>query len=141
MKLWLLDASIFLASEDSEDRYHGDSRRLLQGTDPLATLDLVFYEISNVAVHSWRDPLTAHRLCERVNAVADDGGLVRAETSLLDSAVDIADEHGISVYDAAYVAAARVLGSQLVSCDERDLVSKGLACLPGVATSSQVNNE
>jgi predicted nucleic acid-binding protein len=141
LKLWLLDASIFLASEDSDDKYHGDSRRLLEGGDPLATLDLVFYEITNVAVRSWRDPLAAHRLCERVNAVTDDGGLVRAESSLLASAVNIADEHGISVYDAAYVAAARALSSQLVSCDVRDLVSRGLACLPGEATSSQVNGE
>lgn len=136
MKLWLLDASVFLASEDSDDKCHRDSRLLLEGADPLATVDLVFYEIANVAVRSWRDPLTAHRLCERVNAVAEDGGLVRAETSLLASAVNIADEHGISVYDATYVAASRALGSQLVSCDVRGLVSKGLACLPGEAISS-----
>lgn len=36
----------------------------------------------------------------------------------------------ISVYDAAYAAAADEGGHRLVSCDERDLVSKGLAMLP-----------
>ena len=46
----------------------------------------------------------------------------------------------ISVYDAAYVAAARGWDSQLVSCDVRDLVSRGLACLPGDAPSGRVGS-
>lgn len=131
MNLWFLDASVLLASEDLDDKHHGDSRRLLEGEDPLATLDLAFYEVTNVAVRSWQDPLAAQRLCERVHAVAEDGGLVRADASLLAAAASISDEHGISAYDAAYVAAARTLGNQLVSCDVRNLVSRGLACLPG----------
>jgi len=36
----------------------------------------------------------------------------------------------ISVYDAAYAAAADEGGQRPVSCDERDLVSKGIATLP-----------
>jgi len=133
LNLWLLDASILLASEDPDDEHHGDSRRLLEGSDPLATLDLAFYEVTNVAICSWRDQVAALRLRSRVAAVADDGGVVRADAQLLERAAAIAEEHGISVYDAAYVAAARALGSQLVSCDVRDLVSRGLASLPGQA--------
>lgn len=133
MNLWLLDASILLASEDPDDEHHGDSRRLLEGSDPLATLDLAFYEVTNVAVRSWRDQTAARRLRSRVTAVADDGGLVRADTQLLKSAAAIAEEHGISVYDAAYVAAARAISGQLVSCDVRDLVSRDLAVLPRLA--------
>ncbi len=130
MNLWLLDASILLASEDPDDEHHRDSRRLLEGSDPLATLDLAFYEVTNVAVRSWRDQPAARRLRSRVTAVADDGGLVRADTQLLKSAAAIAEEHGISVYDAAYVAAARAISGRLVSCDVRDLVSRDLASLP-----------
>lgn len=88
MNLWFLDASILLASEDPDDEHHGDARRLLEGGDPLATLDLAFYEVTNVAVRSWRDHSPAHRLRERVTAVSDDGGLVRAEASLLASRGD-----------------------------------------------------
>lgn len=131
MSLWLLDASVLLASEDPDDDHHTDAALLLGGVDPLATLDLAFYEVANVAVRSWRDQAAADRLRERVVAVADDGGLVRADSTLLAHAVAIAGEHGISVYDAAYVAAADHAGGQLVSCDLRDLVSRGLACLPG----------
>lgn len=133
MNLWLLDASILLASEDPDDIHHQDARRLLEGTDALATLDLAFYEVTNVAIHSWHDSSAAHRLRSRVAAVGDDGGLVRADAALLERAVGIADDNGITVYDAAYVAAARVMDGQLVSCDVRDLVSRDLALLPGDA--------
>src|ERR1017187_5410329 len=55
LNLWFLDASILLAGEDPDDEHHGDARRLLEGGDPLATLDLAFSEVTNVAVRSWRD--------------------------------------------------------------------------------------
>ncbi len=133
MNLWLLDASILLASEDPDDEHHDDARRLLTGGDPLATLDLAFYEVTNVAARSWRDQPAARRLRSRVTAVADDAGLVRADAQLLEHAAAVAEEHDISVYDAAYVAAARAVSAQLVSCDVRDLVSRDLAVLPRVA--------
>jgi predicted nucleic acid-binding protein len=131
--LWFLDASVLLASEDSDDESYRDAARLLEGEDPLATLDLAFYEVVNVAVRAWRDDSAARRLRERVAAVAADGGLVRVGAELMATAAAVASEHEISVYDAAYVAAARGSNGQLVSCDVRDLVSRGLARLPGDA--------
>jgi predicted nucleic acid-binding protein len=137
LSLQLLDASVLLASEDPDDVNYADASRLLEGGDPLATLDLAFYEVTNVAMRSWQDYSAADRLRERIAAVADDGGLVRVGASLIASAATIAKEHGISVYDAAYVAAARASDAQLVSCDVRDLVSRGLARLPRDAVSGQ----
>lgn len=137
MTAWFLDASVLLASEDRDDRNHNEAVQLLGGADLLATMDLAYYEVTNVAVRAWRDTSAAQRLRERVQAVADDGGLVRADRALLAEAATIADEHGISVYDAAYVAAARASGSELVSCDVRDLVSRGLARLPGDARAAR----
>jgi predicted nucleic acid-binding protein len=133
VSLWLLDASVLLASEDADDEHHEDAVRLLGDMDRLATLDLAFYEVTNVAVRAWRDKAAAERLRERVVALAEDGGLLRADAALLSSAAVIADDDGISVYNAAYVAAARHSGAQLVSCDVRDLVSRELARLPGRA--------
>ena len=78
-----------------------------------------------------RDLEAAHRLHDRLAAVGDDGGIVRADARLLESASTLAHERGISVYDAAYVAAARRADAQLVSCDVRDLVSPR----PGTTTS------
>ncbi len=133
-----MDASVLLASEDADDENHRDARRLLGGGDSLATLDLAFYEVANVAVRAWRDHSAAHRLRERVAAVGSDGGIVRVEPSLLTDAVTIAEEQGISVYDAAYVAAARASDGHLVSCDVSDLVSRGLALLPRDTSPGQL---
>jgi len=99
----------------------------------LATLDLAGYEATNVAVRAWRDHAAAARLRERVVALAEDGGLLRADAALLSIAAAIAEDHGIWVYDAVYVAAADDEGAQLVSGDRRDLGSRGLAALPGTA--------
>jgi predicted nucleic acid-binding protein len=140
LNLWLLDSSVPLASEDPDDENHGEARRLLGGSDPLATLDLAFYEVTNVAVRAWGDPSAVHRLRERVAAVADDGGLIQANAALIADAAAVAYEHGISVYDAAYVVAAGVSGGELVSCNRRDLVSRGLAILPGDALTTQPGN-
>lgn len=60
--------------------------------------------------------------------------LVRVDHALACDAVQLTTiEYGLSVYDAAYVAAARRNGWQLVSLDVRDLVSKGLAVTPDAA--------
>lgn len=137
MSLWLLDASVLLASEDADDEHYEDAVRLLGDDDPLATLDLAFYAVTNVAVRAWRDQTAAGRLRERVVDLAEDGGLLRADSSLLSSAAAIADDHGISAYDAAYVAAARRSGAQLVSCDVRDLShadSRAFPAMPALST-------
>jgi predicted nucleic acid-binding protein len=133
LTLWFLDASVLLASEDPDDAQHQAARHMLGGDDPLVTLDLAYYEVANVALRSWRDPPAARRLGQRVDAVAGEGGLVRAGAPLLDLAVTIADDQGISVYDASYVAGAQIVAGQLVSCDIRDLVPRGLELLPEAA--------
>jgi predicted nucleic acid-binding protein len=133
MSGWLLDASVLLAAEDSDDPNHADARRLLEGPQPVATLDLALYETVNVAIAAWSDAMAACRLRELIAAVSDDGGLIRADPALLDAAAQLALEHGISVCDAAYVAAARAARACLVSCDVADLVSRGLAVLPSQA--------
>lgn len=100
------------------------------GDNPIATLDLAYFEVANVAVRAWNDLAAADRLLARVAAIDEDGGVVRADVALLAVAAGIAAEHGISVYDAAYVAAAGERSCRLVSCDVRDLVSRGLATAP-----------
>lgn len=130
MTRWLVDASVLLAAEDADDDNHDAAVGLLEAAHPLLTLDLAFYEVSNVALRAWHDQAAARRLRSRVEAIADDGGVIRAEPSLLDRAERIAAQHDIAVYDASYVAAADASAARLVSCDFRDLVSRGLAVLP-----------
>jgi predicted nucleic acid-binding protein len=128
----LLDASVLLAAFDSDDSHHEPARALL--TNPavtLTTLDLVRYEVANVAVRAWRAPGSVAPLLEAVERVANDGGVVHSTSSLLTRAAELAERHAISVYDAACVAATHDADRSLVSCDARDLVSKGLAEPPG----------
>jgi predicted nucleic acid-binding protein len=132
---WFLDASVLLAAEDADDASHSDARRLLEGTDQLATLDLALYEVTNVAITAWNDVAAACRLRGLIAAVSDDGGLVRADPALLEAATELAITHGISAYDAAYVAAASAAQATLVSTDVRDLVARGLARLPADAVA------
>ncbi len=66
-----------------DDENYAAASQLLRGDEPLATPDLAFYEVTNVAVSMWRDLPAAHRLRKRVAAIADDGGLIRADTALL----------------------------------------------------------
>lgn len=131
MSALLLDASVILAAFDADDELHEAAAATLADPEAtLASLDLARYEVANVAVRAWRSPENVAPLLEAIDRIAQDGGVVPATTSLLTRAAKIAEEQAISVYDAAYVAAARQLGGALVSCDTRDLIGKGLARPP-----------
>jgi predicted nucleic acid-binding protein len=137
MTTLLLDASVILAAFDSDDALHQHARDLLLDPDvSLATLDLARYEIVNVAIRAWRAPDTVPALLAAVDRIADDGGIVASNTELLTRTSAIAEHHGISAYDAAYVAAAETGNWRLVSCDERDLVSRDLATHPAKTTAT-----
>jgi predicted nucleic acid-binding protein len=128
----LLDASALLAAFDPDDSNHSAARALLEDEDTaLATLDLARFEVTNVAVRAWRSPEAVRPLLSAIEQLGGDGGVVPSTAALLSRAAEIAEHHSISVYDAAYAAAAFEGGHQLVSCDKRDLVSRGLAVLPG----------
>lgn len=131
MSTLLLDASVILAAFDSDDQLHGPSKALVANPDvTLATLDLARYEVANVAVRGWGEVGRVTALLEAIDRISGDGGVIPSTTALLSRAAKLADEHTISVYDAAYIAAADQAGGTLVSCDVRDLVSKGLASSP-----------
>jgi predicted nucleic acid-binding protein len=127
----LLDAGVLLAAFDPDDDHHDPARALLEDDETtLATLDLARYEVADVAVRAWRAPESVAPLLAAIQRLAEDGGVLASTGPLLARAVEIAERHTFSVYDAAYAAAAEEGGHRLVSCDERGLVSKGLAALP-----------
>jgi predicted nucleic acid-binding protein len=133
----LLDASVLLAAFDPEDDHHESARAILEDENTtVATLDLARYEVANVAVRAWRAPDSVAPLLATIERLADDGGIVPSTDTLLTKASEIAEHHTISVYDAAYAAAADNAGHQLISCDERDLVSRGLAAFPADANGN-----
>lgn len=131
----LLDASVWLAAVDQDDHFHRASSALVgaAGSDH-AALDLTVYEVGNVAARRWFDAERARRLCLLVLTVCGER-LIRIGADLAEEAVRIAEHERITVYDAAYVAAARREDRTLVSGDLEDLVGRGLALAPDGAVS------
>jgi predicted nucleic acid-binding protein len=126
----LVDASVWLSLEWEQAPYHAASRAIaLDVKRPVAALDLTLYEVANVAVRQMGQPERGKYLSRLVLTRCGDR-LLRIDRELAELAVELATEHELSAYDAAYVAAARRFGWTLVSADIRDLVSKGLAVTP-----------
>lgn len=131
--MFLLDASVWVGAKDGGDRYFESSRLLAVSPEvPVAALDLTLYEITNALGVRRGRMREAVSMCRLVAGRCDDR-LLRVEPELIESTLDVAAEHGLTAYDAAYVATAQRYGWALVSADVADLVSKGLAVAPDAA--------
>jgi predicted nucleic acid-binding protein len=130
---FLIDASVWIAAESPEERFAMPARELIIDSDRrLAALDLTLYEVANAIGARRGDVVGAAAACRSVLRRCEDS-LVRIEVGMIEATAEIAVEHDLSVYDAAYVAVARRHDWTLVRTDIRDLVSKGLAVTPDAA--------
>ena len=130
--MFLVDASVWVAVFDRDDRFHSESATLIESDEELATLDLAFYEVSNALGVKRRKPVLARGMSELIERRCREN-VVRVNSGWTDSTLRLAAGHGLTAYDAAYVAAAKRNGWTLVSTDIADLVSKGLAVAPDAA--------
>ena len=128
----LLDATIWVAAVRPENRFHRDAAAVLESPEPFAALDLTLFEVANALGVMLERRDRARWLIDAILTRCDDR-LVRVDSRLMASAIELAAEYGLTAYDAAYVAAARHNGWTLVSADLADLVSKGLAVAPDAA--------
>ena len=124
----LLDAGVWVAATDVGDRYYASSRAITLAGGELAVLDLTLYEVANVVTRRFKAAAPATAAVHAVLAAS--GRVLRADADTIADTVGIAAEHGLTAYDAAYVAAARRYGWTLVSTDIKDLVSRGLSVAP-----------
>jgi predicted nucleic acid-binding protein len=126
----LLDASVWIAAFDRDDPFYGSARKLmLSRAHALGALDLALYEVSNVVGAVKGQGQLADRMC-RLIVKRSRHNLVRISPALAEQATKLAAEHALTVYDAAYLAAARRHGWTFVSSDLKDLVKPGLAVAP-----------
>jgi predicted nucleic acid-binding protein len=126
----LLDAGVWIASKDADDRYFAAARSLV--LDPervVAALDLTLYEVANV-VGARAGRLDAARELIRTIDVRCGSRVIGIGAELVDAALAVSSQYELTAYDAAYVAAARANGWTLISTDIADLVSRGLAVAP-----------
>ncbi|TMK58847.1 MAG: PIN domain-containing protein [Actinobacteria bacterium] len=128
----LLDASVWVAAGISTHPSHQTASPLVRGEVAVAALDLTLYEVVNAVARQYRQPEQAQRIARAVLRTCGDE-LARMDHALGEEVVKVVSEYGLTAYDAAYVAAARRNGWQLVSLDVHDLVSKGLAVTPDAA--------
>lgn len=131
----LVDASVWVALADPGETFHDHAEALVASSLPLAALDLTLFEVANAVGVKMGNQARAKRIGSILFSSCKDR-LIRVDPELVVEAVEIAAEHGITAYDAAYVAVARRHGWTLVSADIRDLVSKGLAVAPDAADYS-----
>jgi predicted nucleic acid-binding protein len=131
----LIDASVWVAALDRDDRFHLAARKLVTSSDTsLAALDLTLYEVANAVTRSTGKPGPAQAAAEGIELACGDR-LQPVDANLIAEAAQIATEHGLTIYDAAYVAAAHRNNWTLVSTDIADLVSKELAVPPDAIPS------
>jgi len=129
----LVDASAWVTLVEPGSPYRDATATLIRDqAGSLGALDLTLYEIANAVGAKRGDPDAADRILRLVEASCGDR-ILAVDRELLGSGLEIAEEQGLTAYDAAYVAAARRHGMTLVSTDIRDLVSKGLAVTPDAA--------
>jgi predicted nucleic acid-binding protein len=130
----LLDSSVWLAWLRAKDEPHHEAAKALVVRSytrdiELRLLDLTLYEIGNVVVRSWKDgSVVADGFVTWVTTVAEVPPLVPTPAERR-AAHALAEEHGLSVYDATYAAVARERRLTLVSGDT-DLLGPGLAMAP-----------
>jgi predicted nucleic acid-binding protein len=126
----LIDASVWVAALDRDDRFHAAARELVTSSDAaLAALDLTLYEVANAVTRRIGRTEPAKAAAQGV-LLACGGRLCQVDGDLIGEATQIATEHDLTVYDASYVAAARLNSWTLVSTDIADLVSSNLAVTP-----------
>ena len=125
----MIDASVWVAAGMPVNPSYAEASALVQGRVAVSALDLTLYEVINAVGRQYRQPEVARRLVQAILGTCGDD-LLRVDRALATELADVVEEHGLSSYDAAYVAAARRYGWQLVSLD---LVSKGLAVTPDAA--------
>lgn len=129
----LVDASVWVSLVERGSPHREPAMSLVrERTQMLNALDLTLYEVANAIGVKQGNADEADRVNRLLLRCCRDR-VLPVEAELVDSAVRIAAEHGLTAYDAAYVAAARRHGMTLVSADVRDLVSRGLAVTPDAA--------
>lgn len=131
--MFLVDASVWVSLAERGSPHREATISLIRDQGPnLSALDLTLYEVANAIGVKQGDVGEATRVNRLLLRCCHDR-LLTADAELVASALQIAAEHGLTAYDAAYVAAARRHGLTLVSADIRDLVSKRLAVTPDAA--------
>lgn len=127
------DANVALKwfHEDGEEEV-APARALLEAHSrraiALVVLDLTAYEIGNALLRG-RAKATAGQTATVLDALTEICPAVSLSSARMRLATRLAEQHGLTLYDAAYAAVARDRGATLVTLDQA-LLSAGLGTRP-----------
>lgn len=132
---WVVDASVaakwFLPVAREPE---GELAREAIGRLAMRTTSLAFFEVGNVlTVNPGLNPERIVAALALLREVCGDPLELRPEDHAV--AAELAQEHGLTFYDASYVAIARRMGRGVLSAD-RDLVDSGLAATLAAALAN-----
>lgn len=129
----LIDAGVWIAAESPQEQFSLAAVELIDDASrPAGALDLNLYEVANALGARRGEAVKAALACRSIELRCEDM-FIRVGGALIADTARVAIEHGLSAYDAAYVAVTRRHDWTLVSTDIRDLVSRGLAITPDAA--------
>lgn len=122
------DASVVIKWQHEKGETEvAEARRLVtpvaDGALELRILDLTLYEVGNVFVRALR--WEAGRAAMALDCISSIVSTLTPSAAKHRLAAELAEEHGLSYYDAAYAAVAATRGGRLVTAD-RQLLSSGL---------------
>ena len=126
----LVDTSVLVKWFQEQDETEVPAARALREAHvaelhTVKLLDLSLYELSNVLLRRRHWP--AADVADTIDDLAAlVGGMIPFATAWARDGFVLAEQHGLTSYDACWVAAARHLGVSLVSAD-RQLLDAGLA--------------
>ncbi len=116
MPVKVVDASVLAAVLFGEPRAEELSERL--GANPLAAPKLVRYEVGRVCLKKLkRYPRQRSALLESLGLLARMG--IREVDTPIGEVLEVAEEEGLTIYDASYLWLSRALGAELVTLDAR----------------------
>lgn len=95
----------------------------------IAVLDLTPYEVGNALMRG-RARATAEQAAIVIEALGGVCGAVSPDPADFRRAAELAEQHGLSLYDAAYAAVAERHEAELATLD-RELLKAGLGVRPG----------
>lgn len=122
--IWVIDTSALVRLFVPDGPVHAEAeaafRRVATGADAILAPQLMLAEAANVLLHKQRrGELSADELRELLTAVEALPIRYCEHESLLLPAADLALAHGLSAYDALYLALAERHAAKLLTCDEQ----------------------
>jgi predicted nucleic acid-binding protein len=117
----ILDASVVIkwfSEEEYTEKALELRERIRHGEEQVIVPDFLLYELSNALKHN--PHFDVQDVCDALTSLFDMNiDIVTPLPEIIESAIELAFEHAITVYDAFYVALAKETGLSFITADKK----------------------